>query len=110
MLYTLVLICSVGIAPEDCWPDKADLSFNMTAEDEQRAAVGSPVGSDAKAAAVHRGISLHGRYIVVRNISCAPGIGRISQLGEGHLPDSCRDIGSADGHCLSPLFRGKCPN
>jgi len=110
MLYTLVLICSVGLTPEQCWPDKADMSFNMTAQDEEKAVVGSPLGSDAKAAAARRRIDLRGRYIIVRNISCHPGIDRISRKGEGHLPNGCRDIGTADGHCPSPLIKGNCPN
>jgi hypothetical protein len=100
VLYTLVLICGVKLSPTLCWPDKADMSFQM----------GQDVSDPVEKAVADRRIDLRGRYILVRNISCGPGVAKVSKIGEGILPGDCRDIGTADGHCPSPLFRGKCPN
>ena len=109
MLYTLVLICGVNLAPSQCWPDKADMSFQIDLEKGPFRVMRR--GEDPiKEAVSDRRIDLRDRYIVVRNISCAPGADRLSKAGEGILPGSCRDIGSADGHCISPLINGKCPN
>jgi hypothetical protein len=109
MLYTLVLICSVNLAPGFCWPDKADMSFQMP-QDKAAAHALRPGEDPLRVAISSRRIDLHGRYVVVRNISCSPGAARMSKNGEGILPGDCRDIGSADGQCPSPLFKGACPN
>jgi hypothetical protein len=41
-----------------------------------------------------------------REASCAPFASKASNAGEGFLPEPCRDIGTADGHCNSPLLNG----
>jgi hypothetical protein len=100
--YTLVLICPIALAPDQCWPGKADLSFQMSEPE-----AGNIRPQDAVA---RRRIDLHGRYILVRNITCSDTAAKVSPLGKGILLGNCRDIGTADGHCPSPLIGGKCPN
>jgi len=102
---SLVMICMPDVPFDRCWPDTAGVVFVMQ-DSEFRGRKGDPT----LAAVARRGITLGGRYVVNRIIWCSPRAVEYSDTGKGHLPEPCREMGSADGHCTSPLFKGVCPN
>jgi hypothetical protein len=106
MLENLVLICTLATPPAQCWPSTAIVMFEMSTNEY---IVEKYQGESVIRAAKKRGISLEGKYPVWRSISCSAGIEKLSQRGQGYLPNVCRDLGSADGHCNSPSFHGACP-
>lgn len=96
----LILICSSKVPLGQCWPKQADAMFVAT-EDE--------IEQPEQAVKTHK-IGMRDRYIVVRNISCGPEAAEVSHAGEKELPAGCRDLGTANGHCASPLYKGRCPD
>jgi hypothetical protein len=103
-----VLLCAITVAPAECWPKNAVMTFEM--QDNECGAFGTNQRTAVLRAVKRRRTDLRGRYAMERNISCAPGRRRLATR-RGLPPDSCRDIGTADGHCNSPLLaNGTCPN